>query len=75
MTIKCEEVIVQLVIRTYDDAGRPVQEQVSQAQKVFRSGLHFWDEVDKAVAAMQTTPAASPDPAQPAREASRKRRR
>lgn len=55
---RCEEVIVQLVVRTYDDEGRPVREQVSQQQKVFRNAqtLDFWAEVDKAVAAMEAKP-------------------
>jgi len=51
---RCEEVIVQIVVRTYDDAGRPVREQVSQAVKVFRNAetRDFWAEVDKAVKVM-----------------------
>jgi hypothetical protein len=56
---RCEEVIVQLVVRTYDDDGRPVLEQTSQPVKVFRNAQtrDFWAEVDKAVKAMQTPPA------------------
>lgn len=59
---RCEEVIVQLVVRTYDDTGRPVREQVSQQTKVFRNAetRDFWAEVDKAVKAMQQPPAADP---------------
>lgn len=51
---RCEEVIVQLVVRTYDDHGRPLREQVSQATKVFRNAetVDFWAQVDKAVTAM-----------------------
>ncbi len=51
---RCEEVIVQLVVRTYDDDGRPVREQTSQPVKVFRNAQtqDFWAEVDKAVKAM-----------------------
>jgi hypothetical protein len=51
---RCEEVIVQLVVRTYDDEGRPVGEQISQATKVFRNAetADFWASVDKAVAKM-----------------------
>lgn len=55
---RCEEVIVQLVVRTYDDEGAPVREQVSQPIKVFRnaSTADFWAEVDKAVTAMEAKP-------------------
>lgn len=55
---RCEEVIVQLVVRTYDDLGRPVREQVSQPTKVFRNAetQDFWAQVDKAVKAMQAPP-------------------
>lgn len=53
--IRCEEVIAQLVIRTYDDAGCPTREQVSQAVKVFRNTTtaDFWTFIDANVAAMQ----------------------
>ncbi len=56
MVAKCEEVLVQLVVRTYDDAGAPVREQISQPVKVFRNAAtaDFWAEVDKAVKAMAT---------------------
>lgn len=49
---RCEEVIVQLVVRSYDDDGRPVREQVTQQLKVFRNAKteDFWGEVDKAIA-------------------------
>lgn len=62
---RCEEVIVQLIVRTYDDMGRPIREQVSQATKVFRNAktLDFWGEVDKAVTAMLLPP--PPPPAKP----------
>jgi hypothetical protein len=52
---RCEEVIIQLVVRTYDDDGRPVREQVSQPAKVFRNAetRDFWTTVDQAVAAME----------------------
>ncbi len=56
---RCEEVVVQLIVRTYDDLGRPIREQTSQPAKVFRNAetRDFWAEVDKAVAAMsKTTP-------------------
>jgi hypothetical protein len=54
MDTRCEEVIVQLVVRTYDANGHPVREQTSQPVKVFRNSqtLDFWAEVDKAVKAM-----------------------
>lgn len=49
---RCEEAIVQLVIRSYDDAGRPIREQVTEPLKVFRNAeTHdFWKFVDKGVA-------------------------
>lgn len=73
---RCEEIVVQLVIRTYDDAGRPVHEQPSNPVKVFRNAttLDFWGYVDKAVkgmaaaAAPATTPAAPKAPAPKARK-------
>lgn len=51
---RCEEVIVQLVVRTYDDQNRPVQEHVSQPVKVLRnaSTLNFWAAIDEHVKAM-----------------------
>ena len=54
MHTRCEEVIVQIVVRTYDDASRPVREQTSQPVKVFRNAetRDFWAEVDKAVKVM-----------------------
>lgn len=60
--IRCEEVIVQLVIRTYDETGRPVLEQTSQPAKVFRNAQtrDFWAVVDKGVKAMQAPPPAPP---------------
>lgn len=65
---RCEEVIVTLVIRTYDDMGRPVHEQPSNPVKVFRNAktLDFWAEVvDKGVkqmaAAGQVAAAAVPN--------------
>lgn len=71
---RCEEVIVQLVVRTYDDTGRPLQEQVSQPVKVFRNAQtqDFWAEVDKAVKAMQQ-PAPQPATAKPVAVRSKKR--
>lgn len=59
---RCEEVVVQLVVRTYDDMGRPIREQMSQPTKVFRNAetLDFWAQVDKAVKLMQDVP--PPDP-------------
>lgn len=65
---RCEEVIVQLVVRTYDDAGRPVREQVSNPVKIFRNAetRDFWNEVDKAVKAMQQPePSVAPQPSAP----------
>ena len=64
---RCEEVIIQFVVRTYDDQGRPVRERVSQAAKVFRNAetRDFWAFVDKQVAAVEQAqaPVATPLPA------------
>ncbi len=53
-TSRCEEVFVQVVVRTYNDAGQPVREQTSPAVKVFRNAetQDFWSQVDKFVAAL-----------------------
>lgn len=73
--IRCEEVLVHLVIRSYDEAGRPVDEVTAGRPngaggvspiKVFRNAdtRDFWAWVDKAVAAMkQPAPAAPGAPA------------
>lgn len=70
---RCEEIIVQIVVRTYDDAGRPIREQVSDPTKVFRNAetRDFWGAVDKAVAAMNQ-PAPSPPGPRPARAKGKK---
>jgi hypothetical protein len=64
MDTRCEEVIVQLVVRTYDADGRPVREQTSQPVKVFRNSqtVDFWGEVDKAVKAMSSAAAGPTSP-------------
>lgn len=55
MTTRCEEVIVQVVMRTYDDANAPIAEQTSAPVKVFRNAqtVDFWGQVEKFVAATQ----------------------
>jgi hypothetical protein len=51
MTPRCDELLIQLVVRTYDDHDRPVREEVSQPLKVFRAVTpDVWAEVDKALA-------------------------
>lgn len=74
---RCEEVIVQLVVRSYDDVGRPDGEMVTQPVKVFRNAKthDFWAEVDKAVKQLRQAPdapALKPPKAQ-GRKASKKR--
>ncbi len=61
---RCEEVIVQIVARSYDDAGRPLRELVSQQVKIFRNAdtRDFWSFVDTCVAALETQ---TPAPAAP----------
>lgn len=53
--IRCDEVIVQVIVRTYDEDGAPVREKTSQPIKVFRNAQtrDFWAEVDKSVKAME----------------------
>lgn len=79
-TLRCDAVVVQIVMTRFDEHGRPVGEIVTQPVKVFRArALHFWDDVDKAVAdtekaekAQQGQPA-PPTPAPPAVTRSRRR--
>lgn len=61
--IRCEEVLVQLVVRKYDDAGRPVGEQVSQQIKVFRNPetRDFWGSVVDKLVKEITQPAKPPE--------------
>ena len=55
MKINCDEVVVQFVVRTYDDSGQPINEQITQAVKVFRNSTtqDFWSIADKAAATAQ----------------------
>ncbi len=66
---RCEEVVLQLVVRTYDNAGRPIDEKVTNPVKVFRNAetLDFWGEVDKAVKVLQQ------QPSKPSEEAAKKK--
>lgn len=74
-TKRCDVVVVQLVVTTYDEHGRPVHEEVSQPVKVFRARARdFWAEVDKAVKAGQQKPQPSPAPS-PAPSAKGRRKR
>lgn len=53
---RCEEIVVQLIVRSYDDVGRPVREQVGQPVKVFRAlARDFWAEVDKQVSELDAS--------------------
>ena len=51
MTTKCNEVIVQLVVRTYDDAGDPVGEKTTNAVTIFRNSetADLWAAIDRTV--------------------------
>jgi hypothetical protein len=71
---RCEEVIVHLVVRTYDELGRPPHSSDRprahpsggmEPIKVFRNAAtqDFWGWVDTAVKAMSAPPAAVPPPA------------
>jgi hypothetical protein len=51
MTPRCDELLIQLVVRTYDANGLPVREELSQPLKIFRAVTpDVWAEVDKALA-------------------------
>ncbi len=71
---RCEEVIVQLVVRTYDETNRPVGERLLGQPngsgglvpvKVFRNTetRDFWAWVDTQVAALERAEKAVPTPA------------
>lgn len=63
MDTRCEEVIVQLVVRDYDEHGRPIGEKVSQPVKMFRgAAANFWGQVDAAVAQLGAQDAPAPAP-------------
>ncbi len=50
--VRCDEVIVQLIVREYDAAGQPIGEQTSQPVKVFRATTpDFWAGIDSTVKA------------------------
>lgn len=55
MTQRCEEVIVQFIVRTYDDQNRPVHQEETQPVRVFRYAdaktEDFWALVDAVVEA------------------------
>jgi hypothetical protein len=77
---RCEEVLLQLIVRTYDESGRPVGERVLGRPnasgggidpiKVFRNGetRDFWAYLDTLVAvAEQSTDQAAPAVVAPAK--------
>lgn len=68
---RCEEIFLQLVVRRYDDMGRPVKEVTTQPVKVFRNAQtrDFWAEVDKAVADVATQMDAAEQPPAPLKAA------
>ncbi len=49
---RCEEVVVQMIVRTYDDENRPLSEERTNTIKVFRNAAtqDFWTWVDAVVA-------------------------
>jgi hypothetical protein len=50
---RCDELIVQLVIRTYNEDGQPVREVLSRPAKVFRATApDLWRDIDATVAEM-----------------------
>jgi hypothetical protein len=52
--IRCDAVVVQLLMTEYDEHDRPIREQIAQPVKVFRAGAaDFWAEADKAITAMR----------------------
>lgn len=52
MVVRCDAIVIQLIVTIYDEQGRPVSEQTSTPTKVFRAACpDVWAEADKAVAA------------------------
>lgn len=63
-TTRCDEVVVQVIVRSYDSYDRPIGEAMTQPAKVFRSQApDFWRYVDDLVRA--STKAAAPKPPKP----------
>ncbi len=62
-SIRCDAVVVTIIIAELDEHGRPIGELTSQPTKVFRASTpDFWADVDKAVEAMRKQQAAPPEP-------------
>jgi len=63
---KCDEMIVQLIVRTYDEYGRVIGEAVTQPAKVFRAATpDWWTHVDGLIKVDARAIAAAPPPAAP----------
>lgn len=62
---RCEEVVAQIVVRTYDEHNRPIGEAVTQPVKIFRGqSPNFWQHIDDLIKQRTKTPASSsPAPA------------
>ncbi len=80
---RCEEVIVQLVVRSYDETGRPTGERLLGQPngagglvpvKVFRNAetRDFWAWVDKQVAALEQAEKVAAVPSEAERPRGRK---
>lgn len=54
---RCESLVVRVIATEYDDQGRPIREQVSQAVKIFRAVVpDVWAEADMVVATLSPSP-------------------
>jgi hypothetical protein len=61
--LRCDEVVAVLVLRAYDEHGRPIDEQVGQQMKFFRAkSPDFWASVDRLVAEAEAAKAPPPRP-------------
>jgi hypothetical protein len=60
MLHRCDELIVQMVVRTYNEDGLPVGERVSQPVKLFRATApDVWGDVDRTIVALHEKLAAT----------------
>jgi hypothetical protein len=55
-TFQCDEVLIQAIIREYDEKGKPIGERSTQGVKIFRAKTpNIWEEIDKDVQTLQSS--------------------
>jgi hypothetical protein len=53
-TLRCDAIVIQIIATKYDDSGRPVDEIVGKAQKIFRANApDVWKEIDATIAELE----------------------